>query len=533
MTSVDYRAAQYLRMSTEHQQYSLENQAAVLAEFAQTHGMQVVRSYVDAGVSGRTFKARPALQRLIGDVLARTADFKSILVLDVSRWGRFDDPDEAGHYEFLCREAGLKLYYCAEPFGQDGRDPLAPLVKQLKRVLAAEYVAAQARMVKQAQTIGAAAGRFQGGAAPFGLRRALLNADGTQVEVLASGGRKWLAEQRVTLVHGPRAERDAVQTAFHLYAVEGRSSGEIAAHFEKAGPPRPAGGRWGRHAVRTLLRNELYTGTYVFNRRGRDRRDTPNPREEWVTAPMATALVSDELFAAARLRLQRDPSRSEDEMLDGLRSLLAQAGRLDPGLIDTCPTTLNAKAYGRRFGSLAAAYARIGHAPARRPRFTDAMLLVGLQQLAGRRGAISGPLIDAEPSIPRAETYRRRFGSIQRARELAQSTLVPAAEGRDLRRGGGWTPQRGRDVRLTRNSDGSPLTDRQLLAILKRVHRRHGGISFAILRADRRSPSPKHYYARFGSLVRAYELAGIAAPPPRRSKPSGMARGGARSLVDQ
>jgi DNA invertase Pin-like site-specific DNA recombinase len=36
-------AAQYLRMSTEHQQYSLTNQAAAIAAYAKEHGFSVVR----------------------------------------------------------------------------------------------------------------------------------------------------------------------------------------------------------------------------------------------------------------------------------------------------------------------------------------------------------------------------------------------------------------------------------------------------------------------------------------------------------
>ena len=40
-------AAQYLWMSTEHQQYSMENQAAAIQDYASTHGFIVVQSYYD------------------------------------------------------------------------------------------------------------------------------------------------------------------------------------------------------------------------------------------------------------------------------------------------------------------------------------------------------------------------------------------------------------------------------------------------------------------------------------------------------
>lgn len=49
-------AAQYLRMSTEHQQYSIENQAHVLGLYAAKHGFEVIHSYIDAGKGGLVLK---------------------------------------------------------------------------------------------------------------------------------------------------------------------------------------------------------------------------------------------------------------------------------------------------------------------------------------------------------------------------------------------------------------------------------------------------------------------------------------------
>jgi hypothetical protein len=43
------RAAQYVRMSTEHQKYSTENQAEIIAVYAATRGMEIVSTYADEG----------------------------------------------------------------------------------------------------------------------------------------------------------------------------------------------------------------------------------------------------------------------------------------------------------------------------------------------------------------------------------------------------------------------------------------------------------------------------------------------------
>src|SRR5690606_2515201 len=110
------RAAQYVRMSTEHQQYSTLNQEDVLREYAEHRGFEIVKTYADAGKSGLNVAGREALRRLIADVQELKADFEVILVYDVSRWGRFQDADESAYYEYLCKRAGIEVHYCAEQF---------------------------------------------------------------------------------------------------------------------------------------------------------------------------------------------------------------------------------------------------------------------------------------------------------------------------------------------------------------------------------------------------------------------------------
>ena len=91
------RAAQYVRMSTDYQRYSIENQVVVIAAYAERHGLTIVRTYRDEGESGLRIRNRKGLRELIDDVSSGRADFTHLLVYDVSRWGRFQDTDEAAH----------------------------------------------------------------------------------------------------------------------------------------------------------------------------------------------------------------------------------------------------------------------------------------------------------------------------------------------------------------------------------------------------------------------------------------------------
>ncbi|WP_253959064.1 recombinase family protein, partial [Paraburkholderia fungorum] len=62
------RAAQYIRMSTDHQEYSPLFQREAIACYAAAHNIRIVRDYEDAGISGLTLRDRPALIQLLLDV---------------------------------------------------------------------------------------------------------------------------------------------------------------------------------------------------------------------------------------------------------------------------------------------------------------------------------------------------------------------------------------------------------------------------------------------------------------------------------
>jgi DNA invertase Pin-like site-specific DNA recombinase len=75
-------AAQYLRMSTEHQQYSLENQSTAIQKYAEAHSFEVVRTYSDAAKSGLVLRHRLGLRQLLQDVVSGAPGYRVILVYD-------------------------------------------------------------------------------------------------------------------------------------------------------------------------------------------------------------------------------------------------------------------------------------------------------------------------------------------------------------------------------------------------------------------------------------------------------------------
>jgi len=178
-TPLPARAAQYVRMSTEHQQYSPENQLEVIRQYAVSHTMEIVQEYSDHGRSGLNIAGREGLNQLMSDVESKRTDFSALLVYDVSRWGRFQDVDESAYYEYVLKRAGIRVHYCAEQFENDG-SMSSSVLKTLKRSMAAEYSRELSVKVFSGQCRLIELGFRQGGPAGYGLRRQLIDRDRNQ-----------------------------------------------------------------------------------------------------------------------------------------------------------------------------------------------------------------------------------------------------------------------------------------------------------------------------------------------------------------
>ncbi|CTQ34422.1 hypothetical protein JAN5088_03218 [Jannaschia rubra] len=57
----DVPAVAYVRMSTDHQKYSTENQLDVIRSYAEARGLTILRTFEDSGRSGLRLDGREAL----------------------------------------------------------------------------------------------------------------------------------------------------------------------------------------------------------------------------------------------------------------------------------------------------------------------------------------------------------------------------------------------------------------------------------------------------------------------------------------
>ena len=362
-------AAQYLRTSMRFQETYLERQAAVIAEFAKGHGFRIVKTYKDPARSGLVLCQRPAMQHLLNDVLQGNNAYRSILVYDVSRWGRFQDIDEAAHYEFLCKKSGVPVYYCDEPYVND-RTPAGAIFKSMRRSQAGEFSRELSEKCFRASKHVAELGFRIGGASGYGLRRMMVSPTGRPLCQLAAGEHKYSKTNHTILVPGPKEEVALVREIFAMAGTEHIGCQDIAQELNRRGISFHTGQPWDYHDVLRMLTNPKYTGRNVW---GRTSAKLQGPRckvspEQWTIKHSAfTPIVDNEVFnrAQAFLRNRRKTAWTDEQLLGRLKTLLARKGYLNQKLLDSAPGLPSSATYYAHFGPLRKLYPLISYRPKR------------------------------------------------------------------------------------------------------------------------------------------------------------------------
>jgi DNA invertase Pin-like site-specific DNA recombinase len=360
-------AAQYLRVSTERQEYSLEFQSVGIASYALQNNFNVCQTYIDQAKSGLEIKHRQGLTQLLQDVLGGEHPYRAILVYDVSRWGRFQDPDEAAHYEFLCKSSGVRVHYCAEHFRNDEHLPNV-MLKTLKRIMAGEYSRELSEKVFAGLSRVARDGFRTGGQPGYGFRRMLISSNRTPKGELPRGERKSTSNERVILIPGPENETYWVREIFRKFIFENRTVQGIANELNRLQVPYIEGRAWQDASVRGILTNPKYKGMAVYNRRSGKLRTRPrmNPESEWILVPNAFAPIIDAATFEAAQEVFRNShwSLSNEQVLEALHSVLSEKGKLSAAVLRGVPKALAKESYARRFGSLTRAFELVGyHSP--------------------------------------------------------------------------------------------------------------------------------------------------------------------------
>lgn len=361
------RVAQYLRMSTDHQQYSLHNQSEYIKDYAEKNNMEIAYTYDDAGKSGVSIIGRHSLQQLLSDVEQKKIDIQAVLFYDVSRFGRFQNSDEAAYYSFLFERNGVDLIYCSEPIPTKDFPLESSVILNIKRSSAAYH----SRNLSEKVFIGQAnlikLGYHQGGMAGYGLRRLLVDENGIAKEILGFRKRKSIQTDRVILIPGPKNEIKIVNSIYDLFIDDNMPEFIIAERLNEQNIPAENGTLWTRAKIHQILTNEKYIGNNIYNKTSSKLKSrlVKNPKNEWVRCDKAyKPIISKKKYNKAQEIIQlRSVHLTNEELLEKLKQKLEYNGKLSGFIIDEDDTGPSSSVYRTRFGGLLRAYTLIGYKP--------------------------------------------------------------------------------------------------------------------------------------------------------------------------
>ncbi|VGO19155.1 recombinase family protein [Pontiella sulfatireligans] len=360
-----WRAVAYYRHSAQdRQENSVEIQQDQVRQFASEHEIEIIREFADRGKSGLSTEGRDGFNEMISDYVEGGKEaFDFILVLDVSRWGRYQDTDLSAYYTGLCAKHGKQVVFTSIGFGEQN-DLLHGLHLSIERYRAASYSRELSTKVFKGCAKIASQGFRAGGMPPYGFHRLLLDEQRNPVQILERGQRKSIQNQRVTLTHGAPDEVAVVQRIFKEFVEWGYSPKQIALTLNKQNIPSPGGCQWSHASVRSVLENELYAGTMVYNRTTQRLKSAShhNPKEEWIRAENAfPAIVDPGLFSKAQavIAVAEEARRikySAEDMLERLRHIYEQYGTVRTSLVAADKEMVSAATYAKRFKTFTGAY---------------------------------------------------------------------------------------------------------------------------------------------------------------------------------
>lgn len=283
------RAAAYCRVSTEkaEQLNSYAAQRDFFVYYCQKSGYELVHIYGDEGKSGTRIKGRPQLAQLLQDAAAQR--FELVLVKDVSRLAR-NVMDFLSAVRTL-RALGIEvLFVNADLSSSTGSEFILTVLS----AIAQEESAGLSRRIKFGKQLSAQKGRVPNRV--FGYRRL---------------GRYRLEPEP--------SQAAAVQKIFALYVQKGWSMARIAAALNADGHCTACEKPFSVKAVSRILHNPLYTGRVVCGKSEvadflTGKRRTPPPERQFCTLRPEWRLVSDELFAKAQKKAQRQTRRASKNL---------------------------------------------------------------------------------------------------------------------------------------------------------------------------------------------------------------------------
>jgi DNA invertase Pin-like site-specific DNA recombinase len=277
------RAVLYARCSSQKQadrDLSVPAQLDHCRQHALRRDWHVVGEYHDDGISGFEDERRPAFRRMMADMVQDKRPFDVIVVWDFSRFSRSLEHSLRIMQEL--RGAGVQLESTKE---QTDDSPAGWLMGTVFRSFNEFQVRKLAEDTRRGMRKNASDGGWNGGSLPIGY-----------LVERPQGGRG-----PGRLVPDPRW--GPLVTRMFRMALSGQGACSIAATFNEEGLLTLRGRRWSKQTVLYILRNEVYTGVYVWGV-SQNGKFANTPMEELRIEGAHEALVSAEDYARVQAAIE-------------------------------------------------------------------------------------------------------------------------------------------------------------------------------------------------------------------------------------
>jgi DNA invertase Pin-like site-specific DNA recombinase len=261
------RGVVYLRMSSDKQEGSIEQQREWATPACSAAGIDVAAEFVDSGRRGHETSKRAGFLDMLTFCQKERDAGRSVDVVVCWASSRFSraDSDETSYYRWQFRQAGVRFMLTKLNGMRDwekGTDRLLGQVEQ--EATDHHYVRQMASDVLRGKLANARAGRWNGGKPPFGYR--------VVYDVVDPGDDEGRRKKRFRARLAPdEATAPIVQEMFRRYAAGGESLHSLCRWLDSSGarPARAARGSaalWTRNVVRRILANEKYLGDLLYGR---------------------------------------------------------------------------------------------------------------------------------------------------------------------------------------------------------------------------------------------------------------------------
>ncbi len=301
----------YYRYSSDMQrEESIEAQKRAVESYAEKNGLVLVDEFIDRAKTAKNDK-RPNFQRMM--VACEEGGFDIILVHKLDRF--FRNSGESAIYRKKLSKFNIQLISVTQSFTERPKTFEGKLMTAITEIRDEEYIINLAAEVEKGKKENALKSMHVGGSPPYGFK----------------------LDRETMLLQINEKEADVVRQVFKRF-LEGVGYGEIMEEINILGYKTRKGQAFVKSSFLSMLKNEKYAGTYIYNKSsskdddGRRNGHTYKPREEWVCVEGGCpALVSKEDFEkvqeklATRMQTRQHSHAKETYLLTG-RMVCGQCG---------------------------------------------------------------------------------------------------------------------------------------------------------------------------------------------------------------